>query len=55
MKGRKVFDAVEFAAKASVQKLTQAILVKPFRGERVPPEAELARREGCSFEPALYP
>jgi type I restriction enzyme, S subunit len=33
-------------------KLTQAILAKAFRGELVPTEAELARREGRDYEPA---
>jgi type I restriction enzyme S subunit len=33
-------------------KLTQSILAKAFRGELVPTEAELARREGREFEPA---
>jgi hypothetical protein len=33
-------------------RLTQAILAKAFRGELVPTEAELARREGRSYEPA---
>jgi hypothetical protein len=32
--------------------LTQAILAKAFRGELVPTEAELARREGRGYEPA---
>jgi type I restriction enzyme, S subunit len=32
--------------------LTQAILAKAFRGELVPTEAELARREGREYEPA---
>jgi type I restriction enzyme S subunit len=36
----------------SVDKLTQAILAKAFRGELVPTEAELARREGREYEPA---
>ena len=35
-----------------VEKLTQAILAKAFRGELVPTEAELARKEGRSYEPA---
>ncbi len=34
------------------EKLKQAILAKAFRGELVPTEAELARREGRSYEPA---
>jgi type I restriction enzyme S subunit len=33
-------------------KLTQSILAKAFRGELVPTEAELARREGREYEPA---
>jgi len=32
--------------------LTQSILAKAFRGELVPTEAELARREGREYEPA---
>ena len=39
-------------ATARAEKLTQAILAKAFRGELVPTEAELARREGRSYEPA---
>jgi len=35
-----------------VQQLTGAILAKAFRGELVPTEAELARREGREYEPA---
>jgi len=34
------------------ERLTQAILFKAFRGELVPTEAELARREGHSYEHA---
>ena len=48
-------DAVEArvaAATARADKLTQAILAKAFRGELVPTEAELARREGREYEPA---
>ena len=52
MKGRKIFKAIEFAANASAEKLTQEILGKPLRGEPVPTEADLARREGSFFEPA---
>jgi type I restriction enzyme S subunit len=37
---------------AHVDKLTQSILAKAFRGELVPTEAELARREGRSYETA---
>jgi type I restriction enzyme, S subunit len=40
------------SAITSSEKLTQAILVKAFRGELVPTEAELARREGRSYESA---
>jgi type I restriction enzyme S subunit len=40
------------AATAQAEKLTQAILAKAFRGELVPTEAEMARREGRSYEPA---
>jgi type I restriction enzyme S subunit len=39
-------------ATAQAEKLTQAILAKAFRGELVPTEAELTRREGRSYEPA---
>lgn len=35
-----------------VQRLPQGILAKAFRGELVPTEAELARRESRSYEPA---
>jgi type I restriction enzyme S subunit len=51
----KLADAVDKrvkAATASAEKLTQAILAKAFRGEVVPTEAELARREGRSYETA---
>ena len=51
----KLADAVEkrvAVAMARAEKLTQAILTKAFRGELVPTEAELARREGRSYEPA---
>jgi hypothetical protein len=44
-------DAIEkrvAAATSRTEKLTQAILAKSFRGELVPTEAELARREGRS-------
>ncbi len=40
------------AAMLRAEKLTQAILAKAFRGELVPTEAELARREGRDYEPA---
>jgi len=48
-------DAIErraAAATAHTDKLTQAILAKAFRGELVPTEADLARREGRSYESA---
>lgn len=48
-------DAIEkrvASATARADKLTQAILAKAFRGELVPTEAELARREGRSYESA---
>ena len=35
-----------------IETLTQAILAQAFRGELVPTEAELARREGRDYEPA---
>jgi type I restriction enzyme S subunit len=40
------------AANKYVAKLSQSILAKAFRGELVPTEAELARREGRSYETA---
>lgn len=40
------------ATRLRAEKLTQAILAKAFRGELVPTEAELARREGRSYESA---
>lgn len=39
-------------AKAYVDKLSQSILSRAFRGELVPTEAELARQEGRDYEPA---
>lgn len=48
-------DAIERrvkAATARAERLTQAVLARAFRGELVPTEAELARREGRSYEPA---
>jgi type I restriction enzyme, S subunit len=48
-------DAIEkrvAAATARAQRLTQTILAKAFRGDLVPTEAELARREGRDYEPA---
>jgi len=40
------------AGRERADRLTQAILAKAFRGELVPTEAELARMEGRSYEPA---
>ena len=40
------------AATTRAEKLTQSILAKAFRGELVPTEAELARRENRTYEPA---
>ena len=40
------------AARARVDALPQAILARAFSGRLVPTEAELARREGRSYEPA---
>ena len=40
------------AATKRADKLTQAVLAKAFRGELVPTEAELARREGRAYERA---
>lgn len=51
----KLADAIEkrvAAARLRADKLTQSVLAKAFRGELVPTEAELARREGRSYEPA---
>lgn len=51
----KLADAIEkrvAAASTRVENLTQAVLAKAFRGELVPTEAELARREGREYEPA---
>lgn len=39
-------------ARRMADQLTQAVLAKAFRGELVPTEAELARREGRSYESA---
>ena len=38
------------ATTARAEWLTQAVLAKAFRGELVPTEAELARREGREYE-----
>jgi type I restriction enzyme S subunit len=46
-------DTIEkhlLAATVRVENLAEAILAKAFRGELVPTEAELARREGRSYE-----
>jgi type I restriction enzyme S subunit len=51
----KLADSIEKRVEAvteQAEKLTQAILSKAFRGELVPTEAELARREGRSYESA---
>ena len=40
------------AVTARVERLTQSILAKAYRGELVPTEAELARQEGRDYEPA---
>jgi type I restriction enzyme S subunit len=51
----KLADAIEKRVEAATKradKLTQSILAKAFRGELVPTEAELARKEGRTYEPA---
>jgi type I restriction enzyme, S subunit len=51
----KLADRIEAklaAARQRVDALPQAVLAKAFRGELVPTEAELARREGRDYEPA---
>ena len=51
----KLADAIEkrvAVGTAQAENLTQAILAKAFRGELVTTEAELAHREGRSYEPA---
>ena len=51
----KLADAIEKRVEAATKradKLTQSILARAFRGGLVPTEAELARREGRSYEPA---
>jgi type I restriction enzyme S subunit len=51
----KLADKVEKrleAATVRADKMSQAILAKAFRGELVPTEAELARKEGREYEPA---
>jgi type I restriction enzyme S subunit len=47
-----VLEARYRTAKAHVDKLTQSILARTFRGELVTTEAELARQEGRDYEPA---
>ena len=50
----KLADSIEKRVEAGTnraEKLTQAILAKAFRGEFVPTEAELARREGRDYKP----
>jgi len=51
----KLADAIEkrvAIATARAERLTQSILAKALRGELVPTEAELARRDGRNYEPA---
>jgi type I restriction enzyme, S subunit len=51
----KLADAIEkrvAAASLRAERLAQSVLAKAFRGELVPTEAELARREGREYEPA---
>jgi type I restriction enzyme, S subunit len=51
----KLADTIEkrvAAASIRAERLTQAVLAKAFRGELVPTEAALARREGREYEPA---
>ena len=48
-------DAIQARAAAAlkrVEALAQAVLAKAFRGELVPTEAELARRENRAYESA---
>jgi len=48
-------DGIEKSLRAATirtEKLTQAILAKAFRGELVPTEADLARKEARPYEPA---
>ncbi len=40
------------SARKRLESLTNAVLAKAFRGELVPTEAELARKEGRDYEPA---
>lgn len=51
-------DTIEQRVQTGTQradKLTQSVLAKAFRGELVPTEAELARREGRDYESASVP
>jgi type I restriction enzyme S subunit len=52
LKSAEVIEQRLLKTTAKADKLTQSILAKAFRGELVPTEAELARREGREFEPA---
>ena len=45
-------EARVHAATVRAERLPQAILARTFRGELVPTEAELARKEGRDYEPA---
>jgi len=45
-------EARQQCGRRFVDGLVRAILSKAFRGELVPTEAELARREGREYEPA---
>lgn len=45
-------DAAVTAARGRVDALAQAVLAKAFRGELVPTEADLARRDDRPYEPA---
>jgi type I restriction enzyme S subunit len=48
-------DKIETRVAAALlrsERLTQAVVAKAFRGELGPTEAELARREGRTYEPA---
>lgn len=49
---RTPIDARAAAALKRVESLTHAVLSKAFRGELVPTEAELTRRENRTYEPA---
>ena len=45
-------NASRALAKSRVEKVTQSVLAKAFRGELVPTEAELAETEGRDYETA---